>query len=262
MPAEWGASGARLSLPVSILVDSERNEGIDDFLGDAKPFLLDILEDGVFIGAKGEETVQFEDKGSWKISMPRSGDLGDSSKLRFFFDLSGGKNDVVAQRNDVSLQGKERLYFVANCWRDSAELEEGLKRFRSVQARLKAAQAKVDSQLSHETGDRRLDGTNPLETAMATIDMSLLVRDRDEALNLFRNAEKALPHGKLSAPGDWPGSTDKLVIGPGKIAVKRKSGLWSEEFSIIGTWTATPVENEGYEYYYEEDEETQQLPID
>lgn len=261
MPEDWGASGARLSFPVSILVNSERNELIDDYLGDAKPFGLDVLEDPVFVGANGEQTVPIDDTGSWKISMARSGKLGDSNKVRFFLDVSKGIDDIVAQRNDVSLRGKERLYFVANCWRDSGELEEGLRRFRLVEARLEAAQANIDSQLSHESGDRRLDGTNPLETAMATIDMSKLVLERDEALNRLRNAEEQLPHGKLSTAGDWPGSTDKLVIGTGKIAVKRKKGLWSEEFYIIGSWTATPIENEDFEYY-EEDEEAQQNPLD
>ena len=48
---------------------------------------------------------------------------------------------------------------------------------------------------------------------------------------------------ELSAPGPWPGSTEGLVVAPGTIAVKRKTGFFgAEEYHIIGTWTAMPHE--------------------
>jgi hypothetical protein len=159
-------------------------------------------------------------------------------------DLQQPQQDAVIARNDVSLDPTERLYLLANGWR-AGDLERGLQRLRPLQERLDDAQARVDAQLSHETGDRRLDGDNPLETALAWTDMAGLVRQRDECRAALRVAAQTLPMAtSLSPPGAWPGTTEALVLGPGTIGVKRKSGglFGVVEFHVIGSFTATPLE--------------------
>jgi hypothetical protein len=262
MPPEWGASLGRLALPVEILVESETVSASDvqaerDFMGGSgKCDRLSVLVDPVFVSTRGEETVEFADQGAWKILTRRTGKPGDAATLRFWLEVSGSKGEIAAQRNDVALMS-ERLYCTANCWRES-ELEAGLRRMRPIQAALDEAQAVVAERLSHETGDRRLDGTNPVDLAMASVDMAVLVKTRDDRLNEMREAERRLPFPstELSAPGNWPGSTEKLIIAKGKIGVKRKEGglFGGEEVHIIGTWTASPLETDT-EYYDDVEEE-------
>lgn len=260
MPEEWGASGARLSLPLEIRIDSDSTSGDEerDFMGGASNEVT-VLEDPTFVSNKGQEQVIFKDHGAWKIGV-RRGKEGDASRLRFWVDLDkeqdGGADSVA--RNDVTLNANERLFFVANCWREP-EIEAGLRRYRPLEANLVDAQASVDKQLSHDSGDRRLDGTNPIDTAMASLDMVVLVKNRDDCVQKLKDAEKKLPAPtiKLSDPGCWPGTTERLVIAPGTIGVKRKNGiLGAEEFHIVGTWTATPFE--GLSEFVEDDEELEE----
>ena len=221
---------------------------------------LYVLDDTSFVGSQGQETVPLAEEGAWKILTRRTGKKGDAGTLRFYFDIApsdGDKNekDYAAKRNDVTIQA-ERYYCSAKCWRES-ELAKGQARIRPIQQAYESAQEILDARLSHETGDRRLDGTNPLDTALASIDMAVLVKKRDDLLNELRQAERTLPStssssssssNKLSEPGMWPGTTERLVIAPGKITVKRKSGdgllssLGGEEYHIVGSWTATPLD--------------------
>jgi len=281
MPEDFGASGARLLLSVDVLVESEtvtttdptngKNDDERDFLGgtSGKADLMSVLDDDpTFVNMDGQQTVPFGDDGAWRIGSRATGKPGDSCRLRFYLDVvknsnkendddnqksgsgSDSKNDdIVAVRNDVYLCA-ERLYFTANAWRES-ELQLGIRRFRPIQSEFLEAQRVVDDRLSHDTGDRRLDGTNLLDTALASIDMAKLVGRRDDALFKLRGAERTLPNPdamELSLPGHWPGSTEKLAIAKGKIAVRRKrkdaGGILfggGDEFYILGTWTAAPL---------------------
>ena len=56
------------------------------------------------------------------------------------------------------------------------------------QTELKEAQQLLDDNLSHETGDRRLDGTDPIETIKAYGDMAALVLNRDRKQAALREA--------------------------------------------------------------------------
>jgi hypothetical protein len=255
MPEEWGASGARLAMPVEVLVESEWCDEEDrEFMqGSGKCDRLSVLEDPVFVSLeKGQQTVRFADQGGWRIATRRAGKAGDAAMLRFWLDVVD-----TAIRNDVTVKARERLYCTANCWREQ-EFQQGLRRFRPVQAALDDAQQTIDQRLSHETGDRRLDGTNPVDTVKASIDMAVLVKNRDDRLFELREAERKLPSTstmQLSMPGHWPGTTEKLIIAKGKIGVKRRAAgfLGGEEIHILGTWTATPLE--GVSEFYEEEEE-------
>lgn len=248
MPPEWGESGARLMFPLEILIESDRNtlDEEKDFMGGGSS-RVEVLEDPIFVSSKGEEVIYFEESGAWKIGA-RRGKIGDASKLRFWVDLDKDTEfkGVAATRNDVTLPA-ERLYFVANCWREN-EIDVGVQRFLPIKSSAEEAQEVIDRLLSHESGDRRLDGTNPLDTALASIDMAVLVAKRDESKQKLKEAERSLPNPSmdLSKPGSWPGTTDNLVIAPGTIFVKRASeGIFGgDEFHIVGTWSATPLATE------------------
>lgn len=251
-------------LTVEVLVESELYSHSDttnaerDFMGGTgKCDRLTILEDAVYVNQNGQQTVRFADVGAWKITTRRTGKVGDAGQVRFWIDALDS-----ATRNDVSLaSGGERLYCTANCWREQ-ELAIGRRRIQPFLVALEEAQNRIDQRLEHATGDRRLDGTNPVDTAMASLDMAVLVKNRDDRLLELRDAERKLPattsnDNYYSKPGMWPGTTENLVIAPGKIGVKRKKGLFGEEYHILGTWTATPLE--GVSEFDEDEEEENEL---
>jgi hypothetical protein len=254
----WGASGARLALTLDVCIDSapattltSTKPAADEeraFLGGRASQLV-ALEDPTFITNEGEQTVLFQEYGAWNIGLRRAGDkAGDASRLRFWMDLEAEQPGGAAiTRNDVSLDPAERLYLLANVWREK-DLAVGLERLRPLQAKVDDAQARLDAQLSHETGDRRLDGENPLDTALAWTDMAVLVQQRDTCRQELRVAAQRLPvkSAGLSPPGAWPGTTEALVVGPGTIGVKRRTGglFGVEEFHVIGSFTVTPLEDE------------------
>jgi hypothetical protein len=278
MPEDWAASGGRLVLPLEVLVESEYyqedNNKNEDYLG-TNALRLSVLEDPAFISSKGQETVKFEEEGAWKISFRRSGKVGDASKLRFWLDVAAVPEDdddndtdeqVAARRNDVTLPAGERLYFVANCWRQGEELDKGRARFRPIQQAYEQAQQVLEQRLSHETGDRRLDGTNPMDTVKASLDMAAFVKNRDDRMRELRDAERVLPSPDINNnnAGAWPGTDERLVIASGQVGIKRKmKGLLTagEEFVILGTWTAKPsdlweVVDDG-----DAEEETEDVPL-
>jgi hypothetical protein len=114
----------------------------------------------------------------------------------------------------------------------------------------------IDARLEHATGDRRLDGADIVDTALASLDMALLVKKRDDSFSDLRSAQQKLPiMTEVSNPGKWPGSTEKLVIAKGQVGVKRSKGFW-KEFHILGTWKATPLENVDDAYYEETEDST------
>ncbi|NJL19305.1 MAG: hypothetical protein HC901_03230 [Bdellovibrionaceae bacterium] len=104
MENEWGESGARLVLPIEILIESEyykdseddnniRNnlEGVDDFIGE-KGLRLSVLEDPKYISMNGQLSVPLDELGAWKITTQRNSMFGTKRKtsnlqlLRFWID--------------------------------------------------------------------------------------------------------------------------------------------------------------------------------
>ena len=253
MDKSWGASGSRLALSIEALVESASYENSameKDFMGGSGASnCLSVLEDAVYVTLeKGQQSVRFGPTGAWKILTRRTGRPGDASVIRFWLDVCDN-----AVRNDVTLNSGERLYATANCWRE-VDFDIGRRRLAPYNAKLQAAQDAIDARLEHTTGDRRLDGTDIVDTALASIDMAMLVKQRDDLLAELRSVQQKLPPiSDVSKPGHWPGSTEKLVIANGKVGVKRRKGLW-EEFHILGTWSASPLEPTE-DFYYEEAED-------
>ncbi|GAX10303.1 hypothetical protein FisN_3Lh504 [Fistulifera solaris] len=241
MPESWAASGARLSFPMDVMVASDYTAEKDkeyEFMGGNSMRLL-VLEDPTFVSSDGEQFIGIREEGAWKMQMPKQ--RGAAGTVRFWIDVEqadGLSQGVGAVRNDVTLPA-ERIFFMSKCWREE-DLKIAARKMKPYETAAEEAQRRVEEQLSHETGDRRLDGTDPLETALGTISMAKLIKDRDDRMRDLREAENKLPrNAERLKLGFWPGSDEKLAIGEGTIAVKRKK-LLGDEFHILGKWRAVP----------------------
>jgi hypothetical protein len=294
---DWGKSGARLFLPLEILAESERlaDQQQDPLLGKGANRLTVVDDRATFINEQGEQTVPIK-SGGWKLRLGRK--KGHASLLRFWLDVGsckkqggGGGKIVVAQKNDVTLQANERLYFAALCWRQ-AEYELGRRKLQPLVEAYEKAQSKVEEQVDHEQGDRRLDGTDALETLAAYKDMAGLTLDRDDKRRQLQEAQEYLPPPEQLPFGNWPGSTELMAMKPMEVFVQRRQGILpGEDYRLIGTWKSKPLkvipeqeedglsseqqdndegeyeyeyvedededidEDDEYEYYYEEEEE-------
>lgn len=241
MPDDWALAGGRLQVAVDCWIFSDKEpDQTDDFTGSRSARRLRVMQNPTYINSQGEQHIPVVG-GAWNLQLPR--EKGQAGVMRLWLDLgqASGSNSLAAKRNDVTLAAHERLYLTANCWREM-DYKAGRLRIKPIAQAAQAAQDRLDAQLSHETGDRRLDGTNPLDTLQASIDMSRLVRERDELVRAQREAEQIWPPAGASESrlGAWPGSNEALAIGPGTVAVKRKQ-LFGQEFCIVGTWKASPV---------------------
>jgi|UniRef100_A0A7S2UC49 hypothetical protein len=240
MPKTWGTSGARLVLPVDVVVESESCPTRDEWVGGSGGGGLSVLrplEEARFINERGEQRVRVKE-GGWKIAFPPGNKKGHAATLQFWLDI-----ETEATRNDVTLPA-ERIYFGANCWREP-DLEQGKRAIAPLIYNYETAQRTIEEKLSHETGDRRLDGTDPIETMKAYKDMTELVVYRDEMLRRLKDASQYLPMknadtNKELPQGHWPGSTDLLSIAPSEMFTKRKK-LFGEDFLLLGKWEAVPI---------------------
>eukprot|EP00521_Asterionellopsis_glacialis_P006608 CAMPEP_0195284922 /NCGR_PEP_ID=MMETSP0707-20130614/2944_1 /TAXON_ID=33640 /ORGANISM="Asterionellopsis glacialis, Strain CCMP134" /LENGTH=231 /DNA_ID=CAMNT_0040344331 /DNA_START=209 /DNA_END=904 /DNA_ORIENTATION=+ len=231
MPTNWGSSGGRLVLPMDVVVESDSCSSRDELVGSGA-LKIRPLEPASFINDRGEQKVSIKE-GGWKIALP-PGKKGHAAKLQFWLDF-----ETEASRNDVTLP-VGRIYFAANCWREE-ELIRGSRAIAPLVADYEEAQAIIEERLSHETGDRRLDGTDPIETMIAYKDMTELIVYRDEMRRRLKDAERYLPRNADKLPrGHWPGATELLSIAPTEMFTKRKK-LFGEDFLLLGKWKATPL---------------------
>lgn len=257
-PSEWRINlefagddaSSRLVLPCEVLIESEPQPVLDDFmLGSFKSDLVTVLEYATYITLAGEQTVRLGDEGGWKLFGRRTGKAGDAGELRIWLDILDdfSKNDI-----QVSSQ---RIYLTANCWRGE-EFNIGSKRMQPLKQDYQDYQSRIEERLEHESGDRRLDGNNLVDTAMGSIDMGILITKRDEARFRLKQAEQKLPNTDKLVSGNWPGSTEPLYIAKGRIEIKESQLL--SDYKTVGTWTATPLEtSDEIEYVYEEEEEAE-----
>jgi hypothetical protein len=238
-----------VALPAQVLIESQAQPRLEQFmLGSGKSDCVTVLEDPTFITMKGEQTVRLGDEGGWKILSRRTGKAGDAGELRIWLDIL---DDFSKNELEISAQ---RIYLTTHCWRQE-EFELGSKRLKPLKLDYEYYQRQIQDRLEHETGDRRLDGTNLVDTAMGTIDMGILVTKRDEARFRLKQAELKLPNSDNVVSGTWPGSTEPLYIVKGRIEIK-ESQLLSEIYRTVGSWTVTPLITDDIEYeYYEDDDE-------
>jgi hypothetical protein len=247
---KWGSS--RLVIPVNVEVTSDIAPGKDSsFLG-SHAYLLRPKGKATFINSEGLQSVEFGN-GGWKTELPPGGGKGLATKLRMWIDVN-----TDATRNDITLARGERIYLEANCWRED-ELEIGCRAMKPYVAAYELAKRRVEAQVAHDTGDRRLDGTDPIQTIAAYKDMAELVADRDEKLRRLQNAELVYPrNADQIIEGPWPGAIEWFAIAPTSMTVKRRNSFL-DEYHVIGTWAAKPVLKEG-EYVEIEAETGRETP--
>jgi hypothetical protein len=233
----YGGS-SRLVLPFQVKITSDVSPEKDPSLRGNVAYLVCPESTATFINHEGLQTIEFE-AGGWKLELPPGGGRrGLASKLRMWVVL---KTD--AKRNDISLAAGERIYLEANCWREE-ELDIGSRALQPFLAAYQRAQQRVEAQVAHDTGDRRLDGTEPLGTIAAFTDMAKLVADRDEKLRRLQKAEQVYPRDpETIVEGPWPGAIEWLAIAPTSMTIKRRKAFL-DEFHMIGTWEAKPILNE------------------
>ena len=277
LPEEWGKSGARLFLPVELLAESDRlpDAQQDPLLGRGSNRLSVVEEAAVtYVTENGEQSVPIL-SGGWKLRLGRK--KGHASLLRFWLDVgssSSGDGNIVAQKNDVTLQANERLYFAALCWRQ-AEYALGRQKLQPLLEAYERSQSKIEQQVDHDQGDRRLDGTDALETLAAYKDMAGLTLDRDDKRRQLQEAQEYLPPPEPLQFGNWPGSTELMAMKTMEVFVQRRKGIFpGEDYHLIGTWKAKPLnvipdekeevgapidddadDDEEYEYYDEDEED-------
>ena len=248
MPKDWGASGGRLVLPIDVEVSSDpaaEPNAERDIMGGSASAIVPVAEP-TFVNERGEQTVGVAG-GGWKIGTQDAG-RGRAATLRFWLDFApaGDDESPAATRGDVTLPA-ERLYFAAGVWRRE-ELARGAAALEPLVEETRRTQERLERRLDHERGDRRLDGTNPLDTALAYKEMADLVGARDAALRRQRDleAELLLPRDASKLPmGPFPGSEEPLALAPGGIMIRKKKSFFAfaDEYLILGKWRATPLED-------------------
>lgn len=112
MPAEWGASGARLSLPLALKFTDEQIDlgfpGEESFGGRFGKKI--VAQSGSFVGTQGQVAVQPEG-GAWTV-LPTGRD--GETRVRFFLDFP---EEIT--RNDVVVPAG-RVYFSMGCFDGAA----------------------------------------------------------------------------------------------------------------------------------------------
>lgn len=229
---------SRLVLPFQVRITSDVSPEKDPTFRGNSAYLLCPESEAVFVSHQGLQTIEFG-TGGWKAELPTGGGRrGLASKLRMWIDL---KSDAI--RNDISIAAGERIYLEANCWREE-ELDIGSRALKPYLRAYQQAQQRVEAQVAHGTGDRRLDGIDALGTIAAFTDMAKLVADRDEKLRRLQQAELIFPrNAETIIEGPWPGAIEWLAIAPTSMMVKRRKAFL-DEFHMIGTWEATPILSE------------------
>lgn len=297
----WGAEGGRLVLPhVEVIVSSDTSSTDKTGRGQANPSVEmkwlggkptgsieclpketsndesndDKIHHATYINSKGEQRVQIS-PGLWRNEpptpiLPSYTKIlpGQASSLRMYLKIV----DSI-ERNSISFPKDQLLLLKSNTFRTS-QFASGIQTLLPYQYAKEQSQQVLEEQLNHETGDRRLDGNDLLETIEGYKDIAALVMERDERRRKWKEVEGVLP--KISGPsikigqaataerllndekrwGIWPGDTELLTVERGVVlavvsAKEKKQSLFPwmqdsdvEEMVVVGKWSATPLFDE------------------
>jgi hypothetical protein len=224
MPDDWAASGARMAFSVDVEVSSDDASSKDSEVGRGACALRPLTE-GEFVSGDGVQRVRVAE-GGWRID--------HNDVLRCWLDV-----ESAAARNDVSLE-PGRCYFEAAVWRSPNDLAAGRQKLAPLVADTRAAQDELERALDHNEGDRRLDGSDLIETAKAYGDVAGLVGKRDGALRRQREAEADLRLPATDPPfGRWPGAGEPVGLAPTRLYGLKES-LFGDEHLALGTWRIRP----------------------
>ena len=226
MPEDWAASGARMAFSVDVEVSADDASSKDSEVGRGA-CALRVTNEPEFVGEKGVQRVAVSNEGGWRID--------HNDVLRCWLDV-----ESAAARNDVTL-APGRCYFEAAVWRSPNDLAAGRQKLAPLVADTRKAQDELERALDHNEGDRRLDGSDLIETAKAYGDVAGLVGKRDGALRRQREAELDLRLPATDPPfGRWPGAGEPVGLAPTRLYGLKES-LFGDEHLTLGTWRIKPV---------------------
>lgn len=292
---DWGANSAQLVLSFDICVTADASP--EKFAGDNKPSISSAWLGGrptgtiecipqlttdepyhaTYVNDRGQQYVKLS-SGPWRIEPPlplvtstttTNGKPipGQASTLRFALTI---QNPI--QRNSIRFGENQLLLLQCNTFREE-QYESGVDTLLPFVRAKDNAQKMLDEQLDHESGDRRLDGTELLPLLEGYKDVAGLVWERDERYRKWKEIEAVLPllvgcsDGGYNVErileddsrwGVWPGDIDLLTIERGVIlaSVERKESKrgalsWmngnqarSSDTVIVGRWSAKPIWDE------------------
>ena len=218
MPAEWGASGARLGFECAVRLQGNWSGAREPLLGAGIQRMV-VTATPSFVGRDGEVAVAVGE-GGWCCTAT---DDGAAGALRMFLDFPEG-----ATRNDVSIGAGERVFFTIGCWAEGA-----LERLLGERAALEAEAEAVKEESARL--QRRLREGSPWERLVAMREQTALY---DKGVNMRARMEgfAQLP-SRLDQTARAEGGGAR-VAGGGGLCVKRKK-LLGEEYHILGTFRLT-----------------------
>ena len=276
---EWGSNGSRLVLSFEVLASAEiskqqQNDDNDSWLGGKPTGTVETDDEScTYINEQGQQLCTFL-PGNWRIEPPLPLLLptytnilsGQASTLRFYLTIN-----TSIRRNTISFPEEQLLLFQCNTFRTS-QYSSGVQTLLPYQYAKERSQRLLEEQLNHETGDRRLDGNDLLDTLSATKEMAELVIDRDKMRSKWLEVESVLPKLDSSIDtsqgidvntlidddekwGIWPSDTEMMTIESGIIyavvnAKKEKQGFFQSllqdnskkgEPVVVGRWNAKSI---------------------
>ena len=277
----WGVD-SHLVLPLEIMVTAELSSRLESdenniiqssWLGGKATGSIECINQytsdnklyhTAYISNSGQQHVQIS-SGNWRmeppiplVTSPNGKPLsGQASILRFHLTIK----DAI-QRNSVYFPENQLLLLQSNTFRED-QYENGIRTILPYQYAKDNAQQMLDTQLDHESGDRRLDGTDLLPLFEGYKDMAGLIWERDEKYRKWKEVEGVLPLVDSAKDGVtttiseddegwgvWPGDTDLMTVERGVIlaAVDNKETKSRNRNTVyVGSWTAVPIWDEDEE---------------
>ena len=197
---------------------------------------------------------------------------GQASSLRLHIKLI---NSI--ERNTISFPDNQILLLQSNTFRIS-QFTSGIQTLLPYQYAKEQSQLVLEEQLNHETGDRRLDGSDVFETIGGYRDIAALVMERDERRRQWKEVQGVLPKmttmtmagsssGSRSSEtmiekllndekrwGVWPGDTELMTVERGVVlaavsAREKKQSMFPwmtnesnvKELVVVGKWSAASL---------------------
>ena len=226
MPKAWGASEARLLVPVSVNFTAAPAAEAERLVGPAASTCVAAIcgAESSFVSEKGEQRVSFGG-GGWCVQRADDAPAGGEALLRFWVDCASG-----AARRDVDIAAGERIFFSTGVWDDLPALSALEAEYRDVLRDARAAE--------RATADEDAAGGGLLRSAAA---IYRGVREQEAREAIDRRARWLIAQGaSVDKAGD--GTAVRVAL-RGTLSVKRR-GLLGEENHILGTFSMEPEEEE------------------
>ena len=224
MPKAWGASEARLLVPVSVNFTAAPAAEAERLVGPAASTCAAAVRGAPsrFVSEKGEQRVRFAG-GGWCVQRADDAPAGGEALLRFWVDCASG-----AARRDVDIAAGERIFFSTGVWDDLPALSALEAEYKGVLRDARAA--------ARATADERAAGGGG---GLLAIYRGVREQEAREAID--RRARWLVAQGaSVEKAGD--GTAVRVAL-RGTLSVKRR-GLLGEENHILGTFSMEPEEEE------------------